>query len=148
MRRKVLSMKKSSLPISVQLERHERLPKPLLRLLTRIFTKSAPKCPTRPRTLTGLDPRSRSSLEKKAGAPLPELLDHNAAPASYDVIFWAFRFGGMKLPKSSRVSSRRTISVIRKSSYLPQAAAVVLERRWKIEACRRAACRPYGRTDP
>ena len=37
-----------------------------------------------------MDPRSRSSLEKKAGAPLPELLDHNAAPASYDVIFFGF----------------------------------------------------------
>lgn len=90
-----------------------------------------PKVPYTAKDLDWMDPRSRSSLEKKAGAPLPELLDHNAAPASYDVIFWAFRFGGMKLPKSSRVSSRRTISVIRKSSYLPQAAAVVLERRWK-----------------
>ena len=109
-------MKKSSLPISVQLERHERLPKPLLRLLTRIFTKSAPKCPTRPRTLTGWI-LVHGHLWKKAGAPLPELLDHNAAPASYDVIFWVSRFGGMKLQKSSRVSSRRTISAIRKSSY-------------------------------
>ena len=49
-----------------------------------------PKVPYTAKDLDWMDPRSRSSLEKKAGAPLPELLDHNAAPASYDVIFLGF----------------------------------------------------------
>ena len=58
-----------------------------------------PKVPYTAKDLDWMDPRSRSSLEKKAGAPLPELLDHNAAPASYDVIFLGFPIWWYEAPK-------------------------------------------------
>ena len=46
-----------------------------------------------------MDPRSRSSLEKKEGAPLPELLDHSANVASYDVILLGFPIWWYEAPK-------------------------------------------------
>lgn len=58
-----------------------------------------PVTPYTAKDLDWMDPRSRSSLEKKAGAPLPELLDHNAAPASYDVIFLGFPIWWYEAPK-------------------------------------------------
>lgn len=58
-----------------------------------------PKVPYTAKDLDWMDPRSRSSLEKKAEAPLPELLDHNAAPASYDVIFLGFPIWWYEAPK-------------------------------------------------
>ena len=51
-----------------------------------------PKVPYTAKDLDWMDPNSRSSLEKKEGAPLPELLDHSANVASYDVILWLFTF--------------------------------------------------------
>ena len=49
-----------------------------------------PKVPYTAKDLDWMDPNSRSSLEKKEGAPLPELLDHSAHVASYDVILLGF----------------------------------------------------------
>ena len=49
-----------------------------------------PKVPYTAKDLDWMDPRSRS---------LPELLDHNAAPASYDVIFLGFPIWWYEAPK-------------------------------------------------
>lgn len=58
-----------------------------------------PKVPYTAKDLDWMDPNSRSSLEKKEGAPLPELLDHSAHVASYDVILLGFPIWWYEAPK-------------------------------------------------
>lgn len=131
MRRKVLSMKKILVAYFSATGTTRKAAKALAEAADADLYEIRPKVPYTAKDLDWMDPRSRSSLEKRPGRLYRNFWTTMLRPRPMMSFFWAFRFGGMKLPKSSRVSSRRTISAIRKSSYLPQAAAVVLERRWK-----------------
>ena len=101
MRRKVLSMKKILVAYFSATGTTRKAAKALAEAADADLYEIRPKVPYTAKDLDWMDPRSRSSLGKKGpGRPLPVTFwYHNAAPASYDVIFLGFPIWWYEAPK-------------------------------------------------